>query len=277
MPELPDLEAVRSFLNPRLSGRTITQATVRIPVVVRTSAKDFTSFLEGRRFESGEPITRLGKFLLFALEGDLRLVINPMLTGRFQYAPPQIPRRTRTCFLLALDDGYELRYADERLMGKVYVVPAAGLQNVPQIAEVGPDVLNASVTEAVFSERLKRYTGQIKHILVNQRFLAGIGNAYADEILWAAGIHPYRRRTTLTAEEMDRLYRAMHDVLAWATRVVTEKMHDALDYDEWRDHLRVHRRGGQPCPRCGSPLVEITAGGQVTNFCRTCQPMPSDR
>jgi formamidopyrimidine-DNA glycosylase len=137
---------------------------------------------------------------------------------------------------------------------------------------MGPDVLAPDLTEEVFRERLRRYSGQIKSILVNHKFVAGIGNAYSDEILWEAGIHPYRKRTQLTDQEIGRLYQAMHWVIAWATEIVAEKMQESLDYSEWRDHLRVHRRGGQPCPRCGNPISEITAGQRITSFCRHCQP-----
>lgn len=264
---------MRQFLTPRLIGRRIERVTVLIPAVVRTSRNDFTALLEGRRFQAGEPVTRLGKFLLFALEGDFCLVVNPMLTGHFHYATPETQRYKRTCFSLTLDDGQELRYIDERVMGKVYLVSTAGVGSLPQISELGPDVLDPAVTEAVFAERLRRYSGQIKDILTNQRFLAGIGNAYADEVLWLAGIHPYRRRTTLTPEEITRLYHAIHAVMNWAIPIVKKKMQEDPAKGEWRDHLRVHRRGGQPCPRCGSPISEITAGQRVTNFCRACQPL----
>ena len=108
-------------------------------------------------------------------------------------------------------------------------------------------------------------------MLIDQTVLAGIGNIYSDEILWEAGIHPYRRRTALTLEELSALYQAMRSVLQWAIPLVADKMSEGLNYAEWRDHLRVHRRGGLPCPRCGTPISEITAGQRVTSFCRTCQ------
>ena len=124
----------------------------------------------------------------------------------------------------------------------------------------------------MFLERLRPYRGQIKNVLTTERFVAGIGNAYADEILWEAGIHPYRKRTELSAESLGRLYRALRSVLAWATPIVVERMEkDGLPASHYRDHLRAHRRGGQPCPRCGSAISEITAGQRITSFCRRCQ------
>lgn len=271
MPEIPDLEAIRGFLNRRLPGQRIERAEALIPVVFRVPKQEFASVLEGNTF--GET-TRRGKFLLFELESGHRLVVNAMLTGRFQYCPPAEKRRAKTCMVLALSDGQELRYSDDRLMGKVYLVEEEGLSRVPQFAEMGPDALAPELSEDVFAERLRRHNGQIKNILVNHKFVAGIGNAYADEILFEAGIHPYRKRPTLSDEEVRRLHRAVRSVLAdWATPIVAERMKDGLAYEEVRDFLRVHRRGGQPCPNDSShTLTEITAGGRITTFCRHCQP-----
>src|SRR5688572_4220298 len=269
MPEVPDLEAIRKFFNKTISGRTIERVETFIPVPIRVPRDEFIRLLTG---DTLGDVHRHGKFLIFTLASGRIMVINPMLTGRFNVAEPKTKRHAKTCFLLGLDDGNELRYADQRLMGRVYLVPADQLESVPQFAEMGPDVLSPALTEEVFAERLRKYSGQIKSILVNHKFIAGVGNAYSDEILWEARLHPYKKRTSLSDEDVKRLYRATRDVLEWAEPIVAEKMTESLDYSEWRDHLRVHRRGGQPCPRCGSTISEITAGQRITSFCRTCQP-----
>jgi formamidopyrimidine-DNA glycosylase len=269
MPEVPDLEAIRKFFNKTISGRTIERVETFIPVPIRVPREEFIRLLTG---DTLGDVHRHGKFLIFTLASGRVLVVNPMLTGRFSVAEPKTKRHARTCFLLSLDDGNELRYADQRLMGRVYLVPAEQLPTVPQFAEMGPDVLSPALTEDVFRERLRKYSGQIKSILVNHKFIAGVGNAYSDEILWEARIHPYKKRTQLDGEELSRLYHATRAVLEWAEPIVAEKMTDSLNYSEWRDHLRVHRRGGQPCPRCGTTISEITAGQRITSFCRTCQP-----
>ena len=217
-------------------------------------------------------VHRYGKFLLFSLGSGRVMVINAMLTGRFALVDPKTKKHARTCFIFGLEDGKELRYADQRFMGRVYLVHPDELKSIPQFAEMGPDVLSPDLTEEVYRERLKRHNGQIKGILVNHKFVAGIGNAYSDEVLWEARIHPYRKRPSLTDEEQSALYHATRSVLEWASEIVAEKMTDSLDYAEWRDHLRVHRRGGEPCPRCGSTISEITAGQRITSFSRTCQP-----
>ena len=269
MPEVPDLEAIRTFLNDRIVGELVEGVDVLIPVVIRVPRDEFIRLMTDDSF--GE-VHRYGKFLLFSLASGRILVVNPMLTGRFAYVAPSARKHARTCFVLKLSNGWELRYADQRFMGRVYLVQTDELKTVPQFAEMGPDVLSPELTEEAFKDRLHRYNGQIKNILVNHRFVAGIGNAYSDEILWEARIHPYRKRTLISDEEAAALYHAVRSVFDWAGPIVAEKMTESLDYSEWRDHLRVHRRGGQPCPRCGATISEITAGQRITSFCRSCQP-----
>jgi formamidopyrimidine-DNA glycosylase len=269
MPEVPDLEAIRGFLNERIVGESLLKAEVFIPVVLRIPRDDFIRLVTG---DTLAEIQRLGKFLLFPFASGRVMVINPMLTGRFAYVDPATKRRARTCAIFNLSTGLDLRYGDDRLMGRIYLVLAEEVNTIPQFAEMGPDVLSPELTADVFADRLRRYNGMIKSILVNHRFVAGIGNAYSDEILWEAGIHPYRKRTQITPEEVQKLYAATRSVFDWAIPIVAEKMSESLVYSEWRDHLRVHRRGGNPCPRCGSRISEITAGQRITSFCRTCQP-----
>jgi formamidopyrimidine-DNA glycosylase len=269
MPEVPDLEAIRKYFNRTISGRTVERVETYIPVPIRVPREEFVRLLTG---DTLGDVHRHGKFLIFTLASGRVLIVNPMLTGRFGVVDPKTKRHARTIFQLILDNGMELRYADQRLMGRVYLVEAGQIESVPQFAEMGPDVLSPALTEDVFRDRLRKYTGQIKSVLVNHKFVAGIGNAYSDEILWEARIHPYKKRSQMTDEEITRLYHAIRDVLLWAEPIVAEKMSESLDYSEWRDHLRVHRRGGQPCPRGGTTISEITAGQRITSFCRTCQP-----
>jgi formamidopyrimidine-DNA glycosylase len=267
MPEIPDLEAIRAFLNERLPGERIVEAAFRIPVVFRVPKEEFVSTLEGNTFGKTE---RTGKFLLFELKSGHLLVVNAMLTGRFSYVEPESKMPAKTCLALRLKNGMQLRYRDDRLMGKVYLVKKARLMDVPQFADMGPDALE--VSEEEYARRIRKFTGQIKNILVNHKFVAGVGNAYADEILWQAKVHPYRKRTTLKDEDIARLYAAMHKVFGWATPIVAEQMRDQLNYEERRDFLKIHRKGGEPCPICGTRISEITAGQRITDFCRNCQP-----
>ena len=271
MPELPNLEAYRSFFNRRIPGVAIEAVTLSIPLVVRAPKDDLIATLTGNVFGQVE---RRGKFILFSLKSGDDLAIHPMLSGRFQYCQPEEKRRAKTCFVLALANGYELRYFDDRLMGKVYLVKEGAFDALPRFAELGPEPLSAELTEEAFRERFRRSQGKIKNVVLNDSLVAGIGNAYADDILFAASLHPYRKNTELSAEDAGRLYRAIRSVLGEAVAIITERMEkDGLPVDEYRDHLKVHRRGGQPCPTpsCGRPLTEITAAQRITTFCRHCQ------
>jgi formamidopyrimidine-DNA glycosylase len=272
MPELPDLEVIREFLGPRLVGVPIVSAQVRRPVVVRNllggdpSSSNPADYLVGRRFAD---VMRRGKFLLLPLDSGATLVINPMLAGRIRYGEPLPRHRARDALVLGLADGHELRYHDARDMGKIYLTD--DLAQVPTFADLGPDATDAGLVLEVFRERLRRHPGEIKGILANQTFVAGIGNAYADEVCWRARLYPFRRRASLSQEEVAQLYAAMRAVLAEAIDTLRTRVGDAIDV-EVRDFLAVHGRAGQPCPRCGNPISEVTRERRATNFCRTCQP-----
>jgi formamidopyrimidine-DNA glycosylase len=272
MPEIPELEAIRGFFNIELPGKVIAAAETRIPPVFRTPAKELRESLPGDAF--GE-VLRHGKFLLFPLASARVLAINPMLTGRFQYVPAGARLHARTCLVITFTGGdRQLRYADERLMGKIYLVAAGDLASIPNWATNGPDLLDPAFDEDAWVAAIRRYRGAIKNVITNAEFVQGIGNAYSDEILWEAKVNPYTPRTKLTDEDLRRLYRAARAVMEWATPLAAARMvkDGTLDYEERRDFLRVHRLGGQPCPRCGSPISEITANQRVTSFCRHCQP-----
>jgi formamidopyrimidine-DNA glycosylase len=267
MPELPDLEVVREFLAPRIAGVPITSAEVRRPLVMRNLlGGDVARHLLSRRFTGA---LRRGKFLLLPLDNGTWLVINPMLAGRIRYGDPLSRHRTRDALVLGLADGHELRYHDARDMGKLYLT--AGLDQIPTFGELGPEATGPGLTLEVFRERLRRHHGEIKGILTNQRFVAGIGNAYADEICWRAGLYPFRRRPSLGDDEVARLYSAMGKVLNGAIEILRDRVGEAIDV-EVRDFLDVHGKAGKPCPNCGGPISKVTRQRRTTNFCRACQP-----
>lgn len=275
MPEIPELEAIRAYFNANVAGKTIAAVETRIPMVFRTPAAELQETLPGDAFASA---LRHGKFLLFYLASGRILAINPMLTGRFQYVAPATRLAAKTCLVIGVEGGRQLRYVDDRLMGKVYLVPAGGLANIPRWAENGPDLMDPDLTEEEWLRRLRKYRGQVKSILTNAEFVQGIGNAYSDEILWEARVHPFTPRTQLTEEELRRLFAAAGEVMTRATPLVAAAMvkNGDLDYEERRDFMQVHRRGGHPCPRCGADISEITANQRITSYCRACQG-PSTR
>lgn len=272
MPELPDLQVIAEFLQREVSGTQIASVVVLKPIVVRNlTGDDLAPRLVGQRIQS---ISRRGKFLLFGLSSDDWLVINPMLAGRLRYHPSADKLPGKPFLILRLTSGMSLRYSDAVSMGKVYLTPA--LDAVPGFARLGPEPLDlqgsaGQLNAQTFAARLRRHPGEIKGILTNQSFVAGIGNAYADEILFCAHVYPFRKRPTLSADEVDRIYECTHSVLEEAISILRARVGPDI-HKEIRDFLQVHGQGGQPCPRCGNPISEIRARQRLTNFCRTCQP-----
>ena len=267
MPELPDLEVIREFLASRLTGVQIASVEARRPLVMRCLVGgDMSEALRGRRFAGA---LRRGKFLLLPFDDGSWLVINPMLAGRLRYGQPLPRHRVRDALVLGLADGQELRYHDAKDMGKLYLT--ASLDQIPTFTELGPEATDPALTLEVFRERLRRHHGEIKGLLTNQRFVAGIGNAYADEICWSARIYPFRRRPSLSGDEVAQLHAAMRDVLNGAIETLRERVGEAIDV-EVRDFLAVHGRAGQPCPNCATEISKVTRQRRTTNFCRTCQP-----
>jgi len=269
VPELPDLEVVKDILTRRIAARTVDAVELRDPVLLRRPTVDvFRRELVGRRIQ---PLERYGKFLLIHFDPPARLILNLMLAGRFTLQPAADKLLRTTGFRLTLSGKLDLRYHDARSMGKLYLLlsgePTA---LVPTFDDQGPDALDPALTLEVFRARLRKFHTFIKHVLLNQEFVAGIGNAYADEILYAAHILPFRKRSTLSSQEIDALYNAMHAVLRNAVATIAARGDEALG-TEIRDFLQVHGKGGQPCPSCGTVISSVKSGIKIANFCRKCQ------
>lgn len=251
MPELPELEVIREVLQRRVVGQTITSVEVLPPggpIVVRDlTHTGFGATLTGAAIAR---VIRRGKFLVFTFDTapPLYLILNPKLTGRLQLAAPDDKRHARTHVVFALSNEVHLRYVDQKRMGQLYLTH--DLAQVPDYAGMGPEALEISLDD--FRARLRPFRGEIKGLLTRSEFVAGIGNAYADEILWAARLHPYRKRTQLTPEEIDRLYEAMRATLLDALEKVRAEMGDAI-HREPRDFMNVHMKTGQPCPAAARP------------------------
>jgi formamidopyrimidine-DNA glycosylase len=293
VPELPDLDVVADALHAALVGRHVISVRALMPLAVRGTPAELES-LAGQHLAR---VARAGKFLDIDLDRD-RIVVNPMLTGRFQLAARGEKAPTGTAVELALgprreglaptfgvaawtvgaswmpDDGgpVTVRYRDPTQMGKVYLLPAGVERPVPGRGpgEMGPDALDPGLTLDVWRDRIRKHPGELKNLLRNQAFVAGIGNAYSDEILFEARLQPFRKRASLADEEIDDLYRAMRSSLEAAVALLRERVPPTFE-KQVRDHLSVHNRGGQACPRCGTRITEVRAGGFPTGYCRGCQ------
>jgi formamidopyrimidine-DNA glycosylase len=290
VPELPDLSVVADALHAALAGRLVRAAEAPGPLAVRGTPAELSG-LVGQRLVS---IRRQGKFLLIALERD-EVACNPMLTGRFQLASASSKRPTKTAVVLgfgprasgpydaapwtdgaswlpARDGAPEIRYRDPTQMGKIYLRPADIERPVPGLGapDQGPEADDPTLTIEVWRDRIRKHPGELKNLLRNQSFVAGIGNAYSDEILHAAGLLPFRKRSSLAAEEIDGLYSATVLTLTNAIDTLRARVPPTFEH-QVRDFLAVHNKGGQPCPRCGTKITEVRAGGFITSYCRGCQ------
>ena len=267
MPEAPDLEIIREFIGDRAVGARVERAEEVRPGVLRSLCGDMPSDAPGRELTG---IERCGKFLTLRLSGDRRLVVNPMLAGAFQYCAPGDRRFKRTYFTITLSNGREIRYLDDRQMGRAYYLSENQLDQAPGLLEQGPDVLSGLSLDE-FRERLRPFRGEIKGVITRGRVVAGVGNAYADEVLFEAGIYPFRKVKALNEDEFKRLHRKLPEVVERAIEVLRERMGERM-HVKLRDFLLVHNKGGSPCPRCGNTISQLTANRRITSYCRRCQP-----
>ena len=273
MPEAPDLEVIKDYLNAELKDAAVETCKVLRPTVVRCLADEVTGDLPGRTFLDAQ---RRGKFLTLRFSGGRSLVINPMLTGALQHCAETVRVQKKTCMVLGVGGGMELRYLDDRQMGKVYYInngeDGADAQDdlVPQYTALGPDVLSPISFEE-FQARLKKFNGEIKGVLTRGAFISGIGNAYSDEILFAARISPFKKCRALKPGELQALHTQCRQVLEEATEILRDRIGRDI-HKKVRDFLKVHNKGGQPCPECGGNITQLNANQRITSYCRHCQP-----
>lgn len=269
MPELPEVETIARDLDAQLVGRRIMDVAVSWERSVDGCAIDaFCAQLWGRQIIR---VGRRGKYLVFHLDGGLFMLVHLRMTGQFLLCPlsPDEQKHVRVAF--ELDDGRQLCFRDTRKFGRIYLVR----DQEARLGKLGPEPLSPEFNEGAFAERLERHRGMLKPLLLDQRFVAGIGNIYADEALFYAGLHPRRRADSLDLEDMHRLFGAIQQVLRQA---IANRGTTLSDYQDSRGregenqhHLAVFRRAEEPCPRCGSAIQRDRVGGRGTFFCAKCQ------
>lgn len=269
MPERPDLEYVVPLLDQELRGRSVRGLDVRKPVVLRVALDGAPGDLvAGLTFQR---VQRRAHFVVFRFaEADAPLlVVSPMLAGRFELALPGARARKDLALTFALSDGRELRYRDDVQMGKVYVVGSEAA--IPGFGSVGVDVLDPRrFTREAFRALAKKRRDQAKVFLMDKSALDALGNAYADEVLWEAGVHPKALVRSLPDERLDALHDAIVRVLTDARDTIAQRA-PPLD-TKVRDFLNVRGRSGQPCPRCGTKIRDAGVRGHDAQFCPGCQP-----
>jgi formamidopyrimidine-DNA glycosylase len=280
MPELPEVETVARDLRPRIVGATISGARVSWARTLRSQdPPTFAAAVTGRTIES---VGRRAKLLIVGLSGGLALTIHLKMTGQLFVVPAGTPEDRYVRLVLELADGREIRFRDVRKFGKVGLyevdLPSGELLaeagGAAVFAAIGPEPLDEAFSVRAFRRRLRARRGRLKPLLMDQSFIAGVGNIYADEALWAARLHPLRSAVTLRPAHEGRLYRELRRILAEAVARRGSSIDDytAPDGDgAMQEQLQVYQRTGEPCPRCGRPIRRIVVGARSTHFCSWCQ------
>jgi formamidopyrimidine-DNA glycosylase len=273
MPELPDLLYIRAALRSSVMGRTIMGVQIRQPVVLRVVLPEpVGSVLSGRRIDA---VDLHGPFLLLGLAGDVDMVMHLMLAGKLQHQAADGKAEPFLCVSFLLDDGTRLNLCDDRKMAKVYVVPRGEYGQIPKYLTQGVPVLSPEFTLDAFRKLVAGHRRkQVRVFLNDQTILSAIGNAYADEILFEARIHPKTFVSRLADTDIDRLHAAIRSTLEWGRREVERAGRPV--HVKVREHLRVRNRHGEACPRCGSTIRREGVRGYDVFFCPACQA-PSRR
>jgi formamidopyrimidine-DNA glycosylase len=278
MPELPEVETIRRDLEKEIVGRRIktVEVTGRRSVRRHGSPQELVDQLEGRTVTG---VRRRGKFLLIDLDSRDVLVVHLGMSGqllRATSAREPLPRHTHV--VLSFATGGQLRFVDPRTFGELFVAGAdAAADDVPELAHLGFDPLEDLMSWEAFGRRLAGHHTPIKALLMDQRFVAGIGNMYADEILFAAGLRYDRPADSLSSQEVRRLKRAIVETLTEAVKhrgssLADEQYRDVFgDTGAYQGLHQVYDRAGQPCRRCHRPIVRVKAAGRSTYFCDHCQ------
>ncbi len=272
MPELPEVETIRRTLAGHVTGKRIIDIDLLWPGAVRGwQEHNFRDIVKGRQIEE---IERRAKYLLIRLDQGWTLIAHMRMTGRLLYFLQATPPERHTHLIMTLDHGH-LHFADQRKFGRILAIPTKEIPIWPSLAILGPEPLAAEFTVDVLAERLTGKKTNLKAKLLDQTVLAGLGNIYADESMFRAGLLPERPANSLTSEEMRRLHQAIQAVLRAGIESMGTSFRDYRDANgekgSFQEFLQVYGRGDQPCRRCGQHLEKQKIAGRTTVFCRHCQ------
>jgi formamidopyrimidine-DNA glycosylase len=277
MPELPEVETIRRQLAPQLQGRRLARVEILDPRWTQPVAPEVVAAeLTGRDVRR---LDRAGKYLIWELSGERFLLMHLRMTGTLLFDAAHEPVHTRVRMLL--DDGHRLLYVDPRRFGTGHLLRGAAARELYLGARLGPEPLTAAFTSNYLRDAVRGRTAPIKAFVLDQRRIAGVGNIYADEALFRAGIHPLRPTGSLRPGQVD----ALHDAIEAALRAGIAAKGATIDdfrhvdgaHGSFQDEFLVHLREGRPCVRCGTMVRKLVVGGRGTYVCERCQPRPRRR
>jgi formamidopyrimidine-DNA glycosylase len=272
LPELPEVETIKNELSPRVIGRRLTDVTIRDAKLVRQPlVEEFRQKLMGKRINSLE---RRGKYLIFHLSSGEVLIIHLKMSGALLLNPEQTDRHARVIF--HLDNGSQLIFTDRRRLGAIWLTENE--QSI--VGKLGPEPLTPEFTIETLAKRLQKHQAPIKAVLLDQSFIAGIGNMYADEALFAARIHPLSKANSLSPKEIKKLHKAVVDVLRSAidSKGASIDIYKRPDGQLGTAHFNFSaaHRGGKPCPICGTLIQRLAIRNRGSYFCPNCQKLQTD-
>ena len=274
MPEMPEVETVRRIIEPQIAGQTILSVTIHNPqVIAHPEEQVFAELLTGQTVQC---MSRRGKFLTIHFESGDRVVIHLRMTGQLLVTPADYPFEKHTHLVAELSGGHQIRYIDVRRFGRFWYLKAGETDGITGQDTLGPEPLDDELTASYLKGKLGNRKKSIKEMLHDQSIIAGIGNIYSDEILYAAGIHPGFACNTLGDSDWERLAKAIPEIILWGidTNQMTPEEYLQGMGKEYRNisQLRVYGRFGQPCNACQSTLDKIVIGGRSSCFCPLCPP-----
>jgi formamidopyrimidine-DNA glycosylase len=263
MPELPEVEMQCQLLSVTSLHKTIEHVTIFDDFVVKgVSQEMFQHHLRGAQIIG---IARRGKFIEITTNTTYDLAIHLGMTGHITYSPSHTPIQRYARVVLTLTNNYDLRYHSKRKLGGLYLVTQGEFTQIPTIKSMGPEPLSPKFDFSTFLLRVQGKTAKVKTLLLNQKFIAGIGNIYGDEILYQAMIHPDRKITDLTIEELRRLHNKIIDVLSSA-------IHRRADFPTINEKTLIPNRNEKAtCPRCGCPIHKLRIASRTSYYCKKCQ------
>ena len=273
MPELPEVETIRRVIEPQIQGRRIVKVeAVRPEVIAHPDAGTFCERLTGQAVLG---MARRGKFLIFLLENDSRLILHLRMTGCLLLTPAGYPEKKYTHAVFHLDNGDALRFSDMRRFGRFWLLQEGEADIDSGINRLGPEPFDGGLTASYLQQHFGKRKKAIKECLMEQDVVAGIGNIYSDEILFACAIHPARPASSLGAREWERLAAAIPERLAYFIEKnnMTPQEYLQSGGQDYRNtpFLQAYGRKGEACPRCGDTLCRLSIGGRSSIYCPSCQ------
>ena len=275
MPELPEVETVVKGLRPLITDKIVTEVEIREENMIAYPEDDIAAFRDSLIGSKIEAVNRRGKYIIIELSKDKNMVIHLRMTGKLLVKEVEEFRDKHTHVIFSLNDGQEIRFNNIRKFGRVYLIDKNHPEQAGGLADLGPEPLSDQLTVEDFKKLFDNRRALLKSLLLNQHFVAGIGNIYADEILFRSGVRPDRTADTLTEAEKEAIYHNMREILnkgiIYGGTSFSDYVNAFGEKGSFQEELRVHQREGEECYECGTKIEKIKISGRSTYFCPQCQ------